>query len=146
MIRETAQAGATVLLSSHDLSEVAAVCGRAAILQEGRLNELAPISRILQQGQKRLKVWFAQGTQIPKLPVDELTGVRLIQQEPESLHLAYKGSIDPVLKWLAQYPVDRISTPQTSLEEAFIQYYNKNQPLGVTKHWDSEPKEASHEQ
>ena len=146
LIREAAQAGSTILLSSHDLSEVAAVCGRAAILREGRLNELATISKIVQQGRRRLKVWFTEGTQVPSLPVDKLPGVRLIQQEPETLHLAYQGSIDPVLKWLAQYPVDRISTPQTSLEEAFIQYYNKNQPLGVTKHWDSEPKEASHEQ
>ena len=145
LIREAAQAGATVLLSSHDLSEVAAVCGRAAILREGRLNELAPISKIVQQGRRRLKVWFAEGTQVPSLPVDKLPGVRLIQQESETLHLAYQGSIDPVLKWLAQYPVDRISTPQTSLEEAFIQYYNKNQPLGVTKHQDSEAKEASNE-
>jgi len=29
------------------------------------------------------------------------------------------------LKWLAQFPVDRIATPQTSLEDAFIQYYRK---------------------
>jgi len=146
LIREAAQAGATVLLSSHDLSEVAAVCGRAAILREGRLNELATISKIVQQGRRRLKVWFAKGTQIPCLPVDKLPGVRLVQQEPESLHLAYQGSIDPVLKWLAQYPVDRISTPETSLEEAFIQYYNKNQPTGVKTDCDSEPKEAAHEQ
>jgi len=145
LIREAAQGGATVLLSSHDLSEVAAVCGRAAILREGRLNELAPISRILQQGQKHLKVWFVKGTQMPCLPVDKLPGVRLVQQEPESLHFAYKGSIDPVLKWLSQYPVDRISTPQTSLEEAFIQYYNKNQPAGVKTDCCSEPKESSHE-
>ncbi len=146
LIREAAQTGATVLLSSHDLSEVAAVCGRAAILRQGRLNELAPISRIVQQGRRHLRVWFAKGTQIPSLPVDELPGVRLIQQETESLHLAYQGTIGPVLKWLAQYPVDRISTPQTSLEEAFIQYYNKNQPLGVTKHRDSKAKEAANEQ
>ena len=146
LIREAAHAGSTILLSSHDLSEVAAVCGRAAILREGRLNELAPISKIVQQGRKRLKVWFAEGTQVPSLPVDKLAGVSLIQQEQETLHLAYQGSIDPVLKWLAQYPVNRISTPQTSLEEAFIQYYNKNQPLGVTKHLDSELKEASNEQ
>ena len=146
LIREAAQSGATVLLSSHDLSEVAAVCGRAAILREGRLNELAPISRILQQGQKHLKVRFAKGTQIPCLPVDKMPGVRLVRQEPESLHFAYKGSIDPVLKWLSQYPVDRISTPQTSLEEAFIQYYNKNHPTGITTDCDSEPKEVTHEQ
>ena len=146
LIREAAEAGSTILLSSHDLSEVAAVCGRAAILREGRLNELAPISKIVQQGRRHLKVWFAKRTQVPSLPVEKLPGVRLIQQEPETLHLAYQGSIDPLLKWLAQYPVDRISTPQTSLEDAFIQYYNKNQPLGVTKRPDSEPKEASNEQ
>jgi ABC-2 type transport system ATP-binding protein len=146
LIREAAQAGATVLLSSHDLSEVSAVCSRAAILREGRLNELATISKIVQQGRRCLKVWFAEGAQIPSLPVDKLAGVRIVQQETGSLHLAYKGSIDPVLKWLSQYPVDRISTPQTSLEDAFIQYYNKKQPFDVTKHRDREPKEADDEQ
>ncbi|MHC4244408.1 MAG: ABC transporter ATP-binding protein [Planctomycetota bacterium] len=145
LIREAAQAGSTVLLSSHDLSEVAAVCGRAAILREGRLNELAAISKIVQQGRRRLKVWFAEGTQVPSLPVDKLAGVSLIQQEPETLHLAYQGSIDPVLKWLAQYPVDRISTPQTSLEEAFIQYYNKDRQSDAKSHPDSESKEADDE-
>ncbi len=143
LIREAAESGATVLLSSHDLSEVAAVCGRAAILREGRLAELASISRIVKQGQRRLKVWFAAGTQAPRLPVDQLPGVRLIQQDLVSLHLAYRGSIEQVLKWLAQYPVDRISTPETSLEEAFIQYYNKNLPTGATTHRDSGPKEVA---
>lgn len=143
MIREASEAGATVLLSSHDLREVAAVCGRAAILREGRLVELTSISKIVQQGQRRLKVWFATGTQVPHLPVDQLPGVRLIQQDSASLHLAYQGSIEQVLKWLAQYPVDRISTPETSLEEAFIQYYNKNLPSSATTHRDSGPKEVA---
>jgi ABC-2 type transport system ATP-binding protein len=146
LIREASQAGATVLLSSHDLSEVAAVCGRAAILREGRLNELAPISRIVQQGRRHLKVWFAKGTRAPNLPVNELQGVRLFQQEDESLHLTYQGSIGPVLKWLSQYPVDRISTPQTSLEEAFIQYYNKSQPSGATTYKKAKSKEVTDEQ
>jgi ABC-2 type transport system ATP-binding protein len=131
LIREAAQSGATVLLSSHDLSEVASVCSRAAILRDGRLNELATISKIVEQGSKHLKVWFAKGTQVPSVPIDKLEGVRMIQEESDSLHLAYKGSVDPVLKWLAQYPVERISTPQTSLEEAFIQYYNKDRPSDV---------------
>jgi ABC-2 type transport system ATP-binding protein len=138
MIREASQAGATVLLSSHDLSEVAAVCGRAAILRQGRLIELAAVSKIVQEGKKHLKVWFTKGTQIPSLPADQLPGVRVIQQEPESLHLSYQGSVDPVLKWLAQYPVDRISTRQTSLEEAFMQYYSKDELSGS--------KEVAHEQ
>jgi len=125
LIRETAQAGATVLLSSHDLSEVAAVCGRAAILREGRLVELAPISKIVQQGERRIKVWFVEGTHVPTLPANQLPGVRVIQQNSNTLHVAYQGTVDALLKWLAQFPVDRIATPETSLEEAFIHYYRK---------------------
>jgi ABC-2 type transport system ATP-binding protein len=125
IIREVAKAGATVLLSSHDLSEVAAVCARAAILREGRLIELAPISKIVQKGERRLKAWFVEGTQVPTLPADKLPGVRLIQQNSDSLHIAYQGTADAMLKWLAQFPVDRIATPETSLEDAFMQYYKK---------------------
>jgi ABC-2 type transport system ATP-binding protein len=125
LIREAAQAGATVLLSSHDLSEVAAVCGRAAILREGRLVELAPISKIVQQGERRIKIWFVEGTPVPELLPGELPGVRVVQQNSNTLHVAYQGTIDALLKWLAQYPIDRIATTETSLEDAFIQYYRK---------------------
>jgi len=125
MIREAAQAGITVLLSSHDLSEVAAVCGRAAILREGKLIELAPISNIVRQGQRHLKVWFVKGTKVPILPTDKLPGVRVIHKNSETLQISYQGTVDAVLKWLSQFPIDRIATPQTSLEEAFMQYYQK---------------------
>jgi ABC-2 type transport system ATP-binding protein len=129
LIRESADAGAAVLLSSHDLSEVSAVCGRAGILREGQLVELAPISRIVRQGEHRLKVWFQTGAAVPDLSHPPLPGVRIIEQQPDMLHVAYQGTSDAVLKWVAQFPVDRIATPQTSLEEAFIQYYRL--PPGV---------------
>ena len=125
LIREAADRGATVLLSSHDLSEVSSVCVRAGILREGRLVELATISRIVQQGERRLKVWFVEGARILPLPVDQLPGVRVVEQEAGVLHVAYQGTADAVLKWISQYPVDRIATPQTSLEEAFIRYYRR---------------------
>jgi ABC-2 type transport system ATP-binding protein len=125
LIREAASAGATVLLSSHDLSEVAAVCGRAAILRRGRLVELAPISDIVQKGERHLKVSFVKGMKVPPLPTDLVSGVRVIRQDDSSLHLAYRGTAEAVIKWLAKYPVDNIATPETSLEEAFIQYYQR---------------------
>jgi ABC-2 type transport system ATP-binding protein len=121
MIREAADAGAAVLLSSHDLSEVSAICGRAAILREGWLAEVAPISEIVQHGERRLKVWFAEGSLLTDVPA----GVRVVERHPGMLHLAYCGEVDAILKWLAQFHVDRIATPQTSLEEAFIQYYRQ---------------------
>ena len=127
LIREAAEAGATVMLSSHDLSEVAAVCHRAAILREGKLIELAPIAQIVQQGQRRLRIWFTLGTEVPDLAEAKLPGVREIQRDKQSLEVAYQGSVDGVLKWLADYDVERVTTPQTSLEDAFMQYYQDGQ-------------------
>ncbi len=123
LIREAAQGGATVLLSSHDLAEVRAVCGRAGILREGRLVEMGAISRIVQQGEHRLRAWFVGGTLQPQVPAGQLPGVRVIEQQPGMVHLACRGACEGLLRWLAQFPVDRLDTPQTSLEEAFIQYY-----------------------
>jgi hypothetical protein len=51
--------------------------------------------------------------------------VRVISQDSDTLHIAYQGTADAALKWIAQFPVDRIATPETSLEDAFIQYYHK---------------------
>jgi ABC-2 type transport system ATP-binding protein len=123
IIREAADNGATVLLSSHDLSEVSAVCGRAGILKRGKLVELAPISQIVHEGQRQLKVWFAEGVEVPPLPVGQLGDVREIKRKGQMLHIAYQGKADIVLKWLSQFEVSRIVTPQTSLEDAFMQYY-----------------------
>ena len=125
LIREAAQAGAAVLLSSHDLTEVAAICGRAAIIREGRLVNVAPISEIAQQGERRLKVWFVDSTKVVDIPSDQLADVRVIERSPGVLHVAYQGRCDRLLKWLVQFPIDRIATPETSLEEAFIQYYRQ---------------------
>jgi len=125
LIREAADAGAAILLSSHDLNEVSAVCVRAAILREGRLVEVAPITQIVQQGERRLKIWLVRGTPVPEIPTDRLPGVRMVERQQGMLHLAYQGPADALLKWVAQFPVDRIATPETSLEEAFIQYYRQ---------------------
>lgn len=43
LIRERAAAGAAVILSTHVLGEVVAVCDRVAILHEGRLRHDAPL-------------------------------------------------------------------------------------------------------
>lgn len=123
LIREATAGGASVLLSSHDLSEVSAVCERAAILREGRLVEVAPISEIVQRGERRLKVWFGEGDRPPAGLPGSLTGARIIERSGNLLEIAYQGRASAVIQWLAPYDVDRIATPQTSLEEAFMQYY-----------------------
>ncbi len=125
LIREAAEMGATVLLSSHDLSEVSAICGRAGILREGRLVDVAPVAKIVASSEHRIAVWFADGHLAPRVPLDRLSGVRVVGQKPGSLVLAYQGKADAIVKWLGQFEVERIATPAMSLEEAFIQYYRE---------------------
>jgi hypothetical protein len=85
--------------------------------------ELAPIAKIVQQGEQRLKVWFADPTLRPDIASARLPGTRVVEQEPGVLHIAYQGPAGPILQWVSRFPVDRITTPQTSLQEAFLQYY-----------------------
>ena len=125
LIREAATEGTTVLLSSHDLSEVSAVCNRAAILREGRLVEVASIASIVQREEHHLKVGFKEGTLMPELPGELRQAVRILHQSPGELHLAYRGDCDRLLRWVASQGVDRIETPRTSLEEAFLGYYSR---------------------
>lgn len=130
LIREAAERGATVLLSSHDLGEVSAICGRAGILREGRLVEVAPIAKIVASSEHRIAVWFADGHLAPRVPLDRLAGVRIVGQKAGTLELAYQGKADSILKWLGQFEVERIATPAMSLEEAFIQYYREPAAAG----------------
>ncbi|OPZ16040.1 MAG: putative ABC transporter ATP-binding protein YbhF [candidate division BRC1 bacterium ADurb.BinA364] len=116
IVRESAEHGAAVLFSSHDLTEVAAACERAAILSQGRLAALGPISDIVHRGERHIKAWFGAESADEAPPPN----ARIVQREADSIHLAYTGAADEVVKWLARRPVDRLSTPEASLEEAFV--------------------------
>jgi len=123
LIRERASQGAAILLSSHDLAEVSAVCQRAAILKSGRLIEEAPIGDLIRKGEHRLEVVFedATPTELPRF--NPQLGIRIIRHTSEAVLFGYHGSPDPLLQWLAGHRLKRLHTPELSLEEAFLQYY-----------------------
>ena len=72
---------------------------------------------------QRLEIRFSDPQACPEFPSTELGGGRVIHREPGRLLLGYHGSPDAVLKWLCQFRIDRIDTPQTSLQEAFLEFY-----------------------
>ena len=122
MIREAAARGATILFSSHDLGQVAAVCHRTAILREGKLVELAPVETILAQSEQQIKIWFDEP--VKEYPRAHERGARVIKQGDRYIHIAYRGSPDAILRWATGYSVTRLHSPEPTLEEAFLQYFN----------------------
>ena len=112
LIRETAEQGATVLLSSHDLGEV------ARSRSSGHPRSVGWSSRRRHRSEQRapadglVRRW-ALGA---RLPPHWQAGVS--NKKPGTLDLAVSAA-DPILKWLSE-PSSRIATPQMSLEDAFI--------------------------
>lgn len=94
--------GQAILLSSHILSEVEAVCDRVGLLREGRLVDEGTLAELRHLSSKSIEVTFADGP-------------------PQRFDVS--GDINELLKDLAQRDVVDITSKEPSLEEVFVNYY-----------------------
>jgi ABC-2 type transport system ATP-binding protein len=122
-LREAADHGQTVLLSSHHLAEVEAFCDRVGILRAGRLVEVAGLRDL-----RRLRVTEMTATFSGAPPdLDELAtlpGVQSVNREsPTTLTLRLGGSPGPALRDLATTELISLQVHEPSLEEIFLSYY-----------------------
>ena len=123
-VREAAQRGQTVFLSSHILSEVEALCDRVGILRDGRLVDEGSLSQLRHLGSQVIEVTF-EG-EVPALP--PLEGVHAATAGPNALRLEVTGSVGPVIQALAGLPVLALTSREPSLEEIFLHHYDGRGP------------------
>ena len=123
-VREAAQRGQTVFLSSHMLSEVEALCDRVGILRDGRLVDEGSLSELRHLGSQVIEVTF-EG-EVPALP--PLEGVHAATAGPNALRLEVTGSVGPVIQALAGLPVLALTSREPSLEEIFLHHYDGRGP------------------
>ena len=118
-VQEARDAGQTVFLSSHILSEVEALCDRVAILREGRLVELGTLSEMRHLSSLSVEAVF-EG-QPPDLSA--VSGVRGIEVVGTRVRCQVLGSIEPLLEVLATAGVQKLLSREPSLEELFLAHY-----------------------
>ena len=118
ILRERNQAGTTVFLSSHVLSEIQRNCTRAAIIREGRMIACDSVEALAQTSAKRVAVHG---------PVDlsGLTGVRDLQVDGDSVSFFYGGDINDLLRTLAESRLSDLALAEPDLEEIFLHYYEE---------------------
>jgi ABC-2 type transport system ATP-binding protein len=124
MASDAHEAGATIFLSSHILSEVEHTCDRVAIIREGRLVRVGSVSEVV--AGKHYSVVLTLGipvTDAIKNEFQALPNVENVTATDHSLSFVVQGDIDSVMKKSADYPVISISSHEPTLEEAFLQYY-----------------------
>lgn len=118
ILRERNQAGATIFLSSHILSEVQHNCSDAAIIREGRIIASGSVEELSRTGTKRVSV---RGT----LDCSALSGVRDLQISQGHTDFLYSGNMQSLLQTAASGDIQDISITEPDLEEVFLHYYGK---------------------
>ena len=125
-VREARDRGQTVLLSSHVLSEVEAVCDRVAMLHAGRIIETGHLDVL--RGLAALRVRAELDGAVPDLA--RVPGVSDVNVDGSTLECDVTGSMEPLLRVLAQAGVRRMTTREPTLEELFLARYG-DQPAGA---------------
>ena len=118
IIREKHRAGATVLFSSHILSEVERKCNHAVIIREGEIIACDTVDNLAKTNARRVS--FRGSANFEGLP-----GIRDLRQSDRSFSFLYSGSTNLLLRRLADGDVHDLSISEPDLEEVFLHYYGK---------------------
>jgi ABC-type multidrug transport system, ATPase component len=122
LLLEENKKGATILLSSHILSEVEKLCSRVAIVKEGRVIKVEKISSLTENNFKKFKLEL-------KSKVEEsyfnVKGVKNLLKEGNTISFLFKGNVNEVMRKIADIEIRNISVEELSLEEIFMHYYEK---------------------
>ena len=123
MVREAREAGRTVFLSSHVLSEVEKTCTRVGIIRDGRLVPIGGMAEV--SAIKRYEITIAFADAVPADTFRRLSGVLEVEMlnQGHGVRLGMQGPADAVIKAAARYPVVSLTSHEPSLEDIFLRYY-----------------------
>ncbi|AHN21372.1 ABC transporter ATP-binding protein [Lysinibacillus sphaericus] len=122
LLEEENKKGATILFSSHILSEVQRLCNRVAIIKEGKIVTVEKISTLQENNYKKFKVET-------DAPLDknyfQIDGVNKLDIHNNVTSFLFKGNINTVMKKIADIEITNLWIEEPDLEEIFLHYYEK---------------------
>ncbi|PAE43654.1 ABC transporter ATP-binding protein [Bacillus sp. 7884-1] len=122
LLEEENRKGATILFSSHILTEVQRLCNRVAIIKEGKIVTVEKISTLKENTYKKFKVET-------KSALDQnyfnLEGVNKLEVKAHLTSFLFKGNINEVMRKIADIEISNLWIEEPDLEEIFMHYYEK---------------------
>lgn len=122
LLEEENKKGATILFSSHILTEVQRLCNRVAIIKEGKIVTVEKISTLKENTYKKFKVET-------KAELDSnyfnLEGVNKLEVKDNHTSFLFKGNINEVMRKIADVEITNLWIEEPDLEEIFMHYYEK---------------------
>ncbi len=124
VLHEEKSRGTTIFFSSHILSEVEKMCDRVAIIKEGKILKIESIEKLHANKYKKLKLEHAADERFDDL---ELSGVTSLSTKSRFTEFLFSGNINEVIRKLAQRKLENLWIEELSLEEIFLNYYEKEE-------------------
>lgn len=122
MMREVADDGRTIFLSSHTLGEVQRVAGRVGIIRHGDLIAVEAVASLRSKALRKVDLVFDGPVEASVL--EPLPGVSDVQVENHHATLSFSGQMQTLLGVVTdRYTLIDISTQEADLEEIFLTYY-----------------------
>lgn len=115
--------GTTVFLSSHNLDEVQSLCGRVAIIREGRIADVRTIKELAAKSAKRVTV---RGASLPESLGEEIEDVSRTQ---DGAAFTFRGDPKRLLKMLDKMDLKDFSVEDIKLSDIFMSYYREDAGL-----------------
>ncbi|WP_017382055.1 ABC transporter ATP-binding protein [Paenisporosarcina sp. TG-14] len=122
LLEEENKKGATILFSSHILSEVQRLCDRVAIIKDGKIIKVEKISTLKDNNFKRFKI---QTTATVNKDVFNIAGVNDFDVKGDICSFLFRGNINDVMKKIAEIDIANLWIGEPDLEEIFMHYYEK---------------------
>jgi ABC-2 type transport system ATP-binding protein len=119
-VAELKEGGKTVLLSSHILAEVEALCDRISIIKEGRIVDSGTLAEL--RHLRRISV--SVDSAYPISGLSELSGVHDVRVD--GLHAYFsveEWAINRVLEHLTRFDVHALTSAPPTLEDLFLRHY-----------------------
>lgn len=122
LLEEENKKGATILLSSHILSEVQRLCNRVAIIKEGKIIKVEKISTLQESNHKKFKIEV-------KSKIDDnyfnISGVSALEIKGNIISFLFRGNINFIMKKISEIDITNLWIEEPDLEEIFMHYYAK---------------------
>ena len=119
-IREMTDDGRTVLLSSHILAQVEALCDRVTIIRAGRTVERGSLSELRHLTRTAISV----ETERPVTGLDDLPGVHNVVVDGNRASFDVDtAQLDGAIKHLSAFGIRTLTSQPPTLEELFLRHY-----------------------
>lgn len=119
LLNEEKENGATILFSTHILSEVKRICDRVGFIKNGHLMKIIDIDNLLNNSYHSVTIISPEFKKL-KLPIKDMI---IKNQTDNSINFIYKGNINDLVKIISQINLENLIIEEPRIEDVFMDYY-----------------------